>query len=477
MLLHFSFLLLLLGLTAVQVQPLSPLMVLIKRTVNSNSFAGIRLTKQFQTAATSKLRFDTPTPVQGLAIPPIVDGKDVRIRSPTGSGKTAAYVLPLVQHLAKSEPSARAARCLVLVPTRELAVQVSDVFTLVSEAARCDLTVRCAYGGVSMSPQLRTLQYGVDVLVATPGRLIDIMNNNGTDLGAVEHLVLDEADKLMSGEFLEQVEKLLSALGRGRQTIACSATYSKTVLERISKLLRSNYVNVGDIIGHDGGKESDGGIDNAAAIEMHQPNITQRAIKVSPKKRNALLAKVAGEYKSTLVFVAKKAQTESVAESLRSAGISATAVHGDLTQSVRQSRLDDFKNRHTRVCIATDVAARGIDVAGLGLVVNYDLPRSPLEFRHRCGRTGRAGEKGTAISFISAETEAHFELIEKKGLGGERVDKEVIEGFEIDRVQWDRTRQEMKEKNKEISTDHMMGGIKSTKKKSKKDKLREQGLL
>jgi len=438
------------------------------RSVTENPFANLRLTKKMQTAATKQLKYGAPTSIQQSAIPLIADGQDVRIHSPTGSGKTAAYVLPLVQRLTKAEtPTARCARCLVLVPTRELAEQVSDVFQEVSDAVRGDLTIRKVYGGVSMSPQLKTLQYGVDVLVATPGRLIDVIANNGTDISSTEHLIIDEADRLLSGEFLEQVTKLLKLLGsEERQTIASSATYSKTIVNRVSGLFRKGkFVRVGKSVAD---------TDDIDAAAGAADGITYRAIKVSsPKRRIALLSEITTRFENSLVFVAQKKEIDSVAECLRNSGISATTVHSDLTQSVRQQRLDDFKAGGVRVLVATDVAARGIDIDRLQVVVNYDLPRSPLDFRHRCGRTGRAGATGTAISFITADTEAHLELIEKKEKL--KIPREVVEGFRVDEVQWRRRRAELKETQRELSNDNMMGGIKSTTKKSKKDKLREQG--
>jgi superfamily II DNA/RNA helicase len=382
------------------------------------------------------------TPIQAAAIPAILGGGDVWASAQTGSGKTAAFALPLLQRLAGARRErGRFVRALVLVPTRELAAQIGDAFRdygrYLPEPALKTLVV---YGGVSINPQMMALGGGADILVATPGRLLDLIAHHAVSLSSVGTLVLDEADRLFALGFADELARILALLPAQRQTLFFSATFPPAVWSFAESLLR-----------------------DPTRIEMpaaaaDTPDIVQRAIEVDAPQRTQLLRNLIEfhAWSRVLVFVATKYATEHVAEKLRRAGIEAVALHGELSQGARTTALADFKAARVRVLVATDVAARGLDIAQLPVVVNYDLPRSPVDYQHRIGRTGRAGESGTAVSFISAETDAHFRLIEKRN----RLDvmREQIAGFEP------------YETAPPLAP--TTGGVKG-KRKSKKDRLRE----
>jgi len=414
-----------------------------------------------------------PTAVQSEAIPHIVNGKDVVISSPTGTGKTGAFVLPLLQSLAKDREGStdeevqagtkkRSPSILVLSPTRDLALQTSACFSTVAEAARLPLTARTVCGGVSINPQLLTLQYGVDAVVATPGRLLAVLASNGTDISAVTRVVLDEADRLLAGEFLADTEAVLRAVGPAVQTVAVSATYSKTSKARVDSLLRPGYARVG-LDDHE---------------DTNKPDISYAVRRTTDKKKHSLLVKslLADPQARTLVFVGTKSLSTSLAKTLEEKGVPAADLNGDLSMGARASRLSDFKRGTPSVLVATDVAARGIDIPGIARVVHYDLPRSPTAFRHRSGRTGRAGEAGEAVSFVTVETEAHYAVIERKN----KVEAAAVieEGFEVDEARWEKEREAIKAKlgGEKEAGERMSGGVKSLFKKSKKDKIREAKL-
>jgi len=340
-----------------------------------------------------------PTPIQTAAIPAILRGGDVWASAQTGSGKTAAFALPILHKLSLTRPGLpRRIRALVLVPTRELAAQIGESFRNYG----CHLPVRIktciAFGGVSINLQMMDLRGGADVVVATPGRLLDLVAHNALSLSAVETLVLDEADRLFSLGFADELARILALLPARRQNLLFSATFPKEVHDLATQLL------------HDPVR-----IDQKAE-PADAPDILQRAIEVDPPRRTQLLRHLIQEnaWTRVLVFVATKYATEHVAEKLRKAGIGAAAFHGELSQGARTKALADFKTSEVQVLVATDVASRGIDIALLPVVVNYDLPRSAVDYLHRIGRTGRAGESGIAVSFITAATHAHFLLIEKR---------------------------------------------------------------
>ncbi len=385
--------------------------------------------------------YPAPTPIQTAAIPAVLQGRDVQASAQTGSGKTAAFALPILQLLAAGQRErGRFIRALILVPTRELAAQIGASFRDYARHLPVPIKTLVVYGGVSINPQMMALGGGADVMVATPGRLLDLIDHNAVSLSAVSTLVLDEADQLFSRGFTDELNRILALLPKRRQNLLFSATFPAAVQTLAESVLRDPLrVDI-------------------PAEPSSQPDILQRAIEVDPPRRTQLLRQLieTNAWTRVLVFVATKYATEHVAEKLRKAGIAATALHGELSQGARTQALADFKASKVQVLLATDVAARGIDIAQLPVVVNFDLPRSAVDYTHRIGRTGRAGESGTAINFISAGTHAHFLLIEKR----HHLDlpREQIEGFEPAETEVDVS-----------ATDG--GGIKG-KRPNKKDKLR-----
>jgi superfamily II DNA/RNA helicase len=398
--------------------------------------------------AASALGFTHPTPIQTEAIPAVLTGADVLASAQTGSGKTAAFALPLLQRLQELPAEnrhqyGRAIRALIVVPTRELAAQVGDVVRSLAQALPQSPKVVVASGGVSINPQMMALRGGADVLVATPGRLLDLAAQNAVQLATVRLLVLDEADRLLDLGFAEELGKVLTLLPPRRQSLFFSATFPPDVRALASQMLRDP-VQI-----------------SVTSTELPPADITQRAILVDTDKRTQLLRHLIKDqgWKRVLVFVATKYAAELVAEKLYKAKIYATAFHGDLSQGARKQVLAEFKDEQWEVVITTDLASRGIDIAKLPVVVNYDLPRSAVDYVHRIGRTGRAGEPGLAVSFVSADTEAHFHLIEKRQ--GLSLPLEEIVGFEPKEVATPIIPQAAADK----------GGIKG-KRPSKKDKLR-----
>jgi superfamily II DNA/RNA helicase len=395
--------------------------------------------------ALGDLGFEAPTAVQRAAIPAILRGQDVWASAHTGTGKTAAFVLPILQALsARGGGSPRLVRALVLVPTRELAAQIEEAATSFQRYL-LPLKICIAVGGVSINPQMMELRGGADLVVATPGRLLDLVAQNALRLSALETLVLDEADRMFSLGFAKELAAVLALLPDRCQKLLFSATFPEPVSAFAEALLK------------DPERIS---VDHEAALGKEL--IEQRAIEVDTAQRTPLLRHLLREHtwSRVLVFVASRHSAEHVASKLSHTGFEARALHGDLSQGARTQALADFKAERLRVLIATDLAARGLDIESLAAVVNYDLPRSPVDYVHRIGRTGRAGESGVAISFITADAAAHFRLIEKRqNLSLERVHIAGFEPREEPRVVSDAT-----------------GGIKG-KRKSKKDKLREAAAL
>jgi superfamily II DNA/RNA helicase len=349
--------------------------------------------------AVGDLGLYAPTPIQAEAIPAVLKSRDVWATAPTGSGKTLAFALPLVQqHLLVPRQTnfRRPVRTLVLVPTRELAVQVGDVFTRLGYPQQIKVAV--VYGGVSINPQMMGLRGGADIVVATPGRLLDLIDHNALRLADLQHLVLDEADRLLDLGFADELQRVLALLPAKRQTLLFSATFAPEVEALATDLLRDPVRITVD------------------AFEGHQPDITQRAIRVDEKSRTALLRHLIQQngWKQVLVFVATRYACEHVANKLYKAGIYATPFHGEMSQGARQDVLHEFRAGRWDVVVTTDLAARGIDIALLPVVVNYDLPRSATDYTHRIGRTGRAGAHGDAVSFVTAAALAHWQLIQKR---------------------------------------------------------------
>ncbi len=385
--------------------------------------------------------FTTPTAVQTAAIPPAIAGQDVLAKAQTGSGKTIAFALPLLQTLTQTRNTrTRSPKALVLVPTRELVVQAGETISLLSKSMPASVKVSVVFGGVSINPQMMALRGGTDIVVATTGRLLDLIDRNALTLSSVSMLVLDEADRMLDLGFSEELQRILALLPSKRQNLFFSATYPAGV-EALANTILQNPVRV-DVVQ----KASD------------QPDITQRAIAVDPARRTQLLRHLitTEAWPRVLVFVATKHAAEIVADKLRRVHIDAEPFHGELSQGKRTQVLHDFKASRIRVVVATDMAARGLDITQLPAVVNFDLPRSSADYTHRIGRTGRAGQAGIAISFVGATTEPHFQLIERRQ--GHAVPREVIAGFEP-------------AETAPVSADAANGGIKG-KRPSKKDKLR-----
>lgn len=342
-----------------------------------------------------------PTPVQLQAIPAALQEQDLMVAAQTGTGKTASFALPILHKLYtnpnRTAPALKSkqARVLVLTPTRELAAQVHESFNLYGHDL--PLTSACIYGGVGMTPQIRTLSQGVDVLVACPGRLLDLLGQGALDLSAIEILVLDEADRMLDMGFIHDVKKVLKYLPEKRQNLLYSATFSQEIIELTNRLL-----------------------DNPTRIEVTPPNTTVERIKQSffritaPYKR-ALLSHLitAGGWEQVLVFTRTKHGANRLAEHLTKNGLPAAAIHGNKSQNARTKALDDFKSNQVRVLVATDIAARGLDIDQLPYVVNYELPAVGEDYVHRIGRTGRAGRAGEAISLVAPSEMRQLKSIEQ----------------------------------------------------------------
>jgi ATP-dependent RNA helicase RhlE len=345
-----------------------------------------------------KQEYKAPYPIQKVAIPVILKGKDVLGIAPTGSGKTASYVLPVLSRLQQSkEAKNRQVDVLVLVPTRELAEQVKEVFVLFEKGLEHSVPIMAVYGGVSINPQMKAL-FGISVLVATPGRLLDLVASNAVQFNKLQTLILDEADKLLNLGFKEEMNKIFALLPKKRQNLLFSATLNEKV-EEIHQFLLHNP----EVI-------------NVAPKEGNLENIRQLAYTIAEEKKGPLLRHLikSENMQQVLVFTASTYKSEHVADKLHKNGIDARSIHGKKSQHARTKALEAFKAGKLRVLVATDLLARGIDIEFLPHVINYELPRSPKDYVHRIGRTGRAEATGEAISLISPEEEHHFRVIQKK---------------------------------------------------------------
>ncbi|MDB5872044.1 MAG: helicase [Ramlibacter sp.] len=406
-------------------------------------FSLLRLSPALVRAA-HELGFITPTPIQAQAIPVVLRGADLLGSAQTGSGKTAAFALPLLQRLGQGpQHTPRRVRALVLVPTRELAAQVGEVIRSLAQHLPQPPKVAVVFGGVSINPQMMGLRGGADIVVATPGRLLDLIEHNALRLAGVEMLVLDEADRLLDLGFAEELNRVLWLLPPRRQNLFFSATFPPAVQALAQGMLREP-VRI-----------------EVAAVPANEPAIAQRAIRVDDKRRTELLRHLIKEsgWERVLVFVATRYAAEHVAWKLYKNGVFATPFHGDLSQGARKQVLQEFKDGQWDVVVTTDLASRGLDIAQLPVVVNYDLPRSAVDYVHRIGRTGRAGESGLAVTFVTAQAEAHFRLIEKRQ--NLSLPREQVPGFEP------------QEEPPEGAPG--AGGVKG-KRPSKKDKLRAKDL-
>ena len=348
--------------------------------------------------ALSDQKYNAPFPIQIQAIPAILNRKDVLGIAPTGSGKTAGYVLPILMNLqGNTSNKNRHVNVLVLVPTRELSVQVGEVFNIFSKYLPQKIKTMAVYGGVSINPQLMGMQ-GVNVLVATPGRLLELIDSNAVHLSQIDTLVLDEADKMLNLGFAEEMNKIFALLPIKRQNLLFSATLSDDVNNINQVLLRKPLV---------------------IKIEEEILNInliSQIGYFVSEENKGPLLRYLIRQnnIKQVLVFASSVYKADNISDKLRKNGIDAMAIHSKKSQGARTEALSKFKSGKLRVLVATDLMARGIDIKNLPHVINYELPRSPKDYIHRIGRTGRAESPGEAISFISPEDQHHFKIIQKK---------------------------------------------------------------
>ncbi|MDX1277554.1 DEAD/DEAH box helicase [Oceanihabitans sediminis] len=363
--------------------------------------------------AIQKKGYTTPSPIQQKAIPPVLLGKDVLASAQTGTGKTAGFTLPLL-HLLSEEPNQkhRPIRALILTPTRELAAQVYANVKEYSEFLNIKSAV--IFGGVNQNPQAATLRQGVDVLVATPGRLLDLENQKVLSLKHVEIFVLDEADRMLDMGFLRDIERVMKLMPSKRQNLMFSATFSKDIK-----------------------KLANGILDHPAQVEATPENTTvdainQKVYRVAKSKKAALLLKliIDGQWNQILVFTRTKHGANNLTKKLLGANISAAAIHGNKSQGARTKALAGFKSGKINVLVATDIAARGLDIPLLPHVVNFELPNISEDYVHRIGRTGRAGAKGEAVSLVCTEELGYLRDIGK--LVGMKIPSETLEGFEPD---------------------------------------------
>ncbi|MFN0157570.1 MAG: DEAD/DEAH box helicase [Bacteroidota bacterium] len=342
--------------------------------------------------------YTVPTPIQKLAIGPALEGRDIIGCAQTGTGKTAAFVLPLLHRLLESRVANvkfRLPRALVLTPTRELAQQVHDAVTTYGRFA--ELRPVSIYGGVNMDNQIKLLRRGADIVIATPGRLLDHMQRRTIDLSAIQVLVLDEADRMLDMGFINDVKKIIAAIPTERQTMLFSATLSREINELAARILKNPHM-----------VEAGERRNPAETIVQHFYSASQNG------KMDLLLHALEKEkMESVLVFSRTKHGADKICRRLDRGGIKSTAIHSNRTQSQRQRALDGFKQGQYRVLVATDIAARGIDVDGISHVINFDIPHYAEDYIHRIGRTGRAGATGDAITFVARDEQQHLKKIER----------------------------------------------------------------
>ncbi|MFY1825631.1 DEAD/DEAH box helicase, partial [Myxococcus fulvus] len=341
--------------------------------------------------------YTTPTPIQAKAIPHALLGKDILGVAQTGTGKTAAFALPILQRLSAKAPAGghRPIRCLVLTPTRELAGQVGESF--MTYGKNLPLKHAVIFGGVGQAAQVQSLQRGLDVLVATPGRLLDLMDQGYVSLRSLEVFVLDEADRMLDMGFIHDVRKVIKALPAKRQTLFFSATMPPEIVD-LSRNLLTDPVRV-----------------EVTPVSSTAETVAQQVYFVEREQKRGLLTHLLkdGKISRALVFTRTKHGANRVAKQLEGSGVTAAAIHGNKSQNARERALDEFRSGTLRVLVATDIAARGIDIDGLSFVINYDLPNVPEQYVHRIGRTGRAGATGTAVSFCDGEERAYLRDIER----------------------------------------------------------------
>ena len=405
--------------------------------------------------AISERGWITPSAIQRAAIPLILQGSDLIASAQTGSGKTAAFCLPLLQKLLQQKATKKIG-VLILVPTRELAMQVGETIRTLTQYVTSPIKLAVLFGGVSINPQMLHLRGGADIVIATPGRLLDLVQKNALTLTTVHTFVLDEADRLLELGFADELRQLIDLLPLQRQNLLFSATFP-TQLDALTQGLTTSAIAAPVRL-------------DIPATLINRPAILQRAIVVDTAQRTQLLRHLIETQKwdRVLVFAASRYSAELIAVKLRKARIAAEPFHGELSQGKRTQVVADFKAGRVKVVVATDVAARGLDIIDLPVVINYDLPRSGEDYIHRIGRTGRAGASGLAISFIATGNEAHFRLIENRH--DIQLEREHIVGFEPLDNDVSVLIKPAPESIQSTDPNHN-GGIKG-KKPNKKDKLR-----
>jgi superfamily II DNA/RNA helicase len=399
-------------------------------------FSKLNLSNRLQELL-KKNNYAKPTPIQEQVIPLVLEGKDIMAQAQTGSGKTASFVLPILELLRQNPTEGkRKIKVLVLTPTRELTQQVAESFRLFGES----LKVVSVIGGEGIGEQIYAIQKGCDVVVATSGRFLDVLSKKQMTLKHLEFLVLDEADKMLNLGFSEELDAILEAIPTKRQNLLFSATYPEKMLEIASRVTQEAI---------------------RVSVKEDAPTVTkieQRVIEVNPENRGPLLRYLLKKekWRCVLVFMANRRATDNIAQKFRKRGYLAESFHGDLSQDDRNYTIEEFKKGKIQILFSTDIISRGLHIEGIESVINFDLPRSPADYIHRIGRTGRAGASGVAISFIGHEEQGHFKLIEKRSQI--KLKREQIKGYEL-----------TGEAPKKVKGSAPVKG----KKKSKKDKLRE----
>lgn len=376
------------------------------------TFSDLGLSEELVRAVTDK-GYTTPSPIQEKAIPAVLERRDILAAAQTGTGKTAGFTLPMIQILDETSPDklsrGRPIRSLILTPTRELAAQIHD--NVRSYGANTNLRSAVVFGGVKIGPQIKKLNEGIDILVATPGRLLDLCSQKACRLDQINILVLDEADRMLDMGFINDIRKVLKFLPKKRQNLLFSATFSKEIRNMTRELLM-----------------------NPITIEVAPQNTTaqtveQRAYRCDQAAKSDLVIKLIkdNKWEQVLIFTKTKHGANRLCKKLEESGIISSAIHGNKTQNARTKALDGFKAKTVKVLVATDIAARGIDISQLPHVINYELPNIPEDYVHRIGRTGRAGKEGEAISLVSNDERPFFKGIEK--LISKKISLTDIEGF------------------------------------------------
>jgi ATP-dependent RNA helicase RhlE len=361
------------------------------------TFSSAGLTKELQEAVTLQ-GYKRPYPIQRKAIPAILQGRDLLAIAKTGSGKTAGFVLPLLQLVHSQDPATRRTlKALIIVPTRELAAQIGEVMQQLGQHLTPRVKTGAVFGGVAINPQM-ILMNGIELLVATPGRLLELVAKNSVQLSAVDILVLDEADKMLEQGFKDEVDQILSMLPTKRQNLLFAATFGEDVRQLATSLL-SEPLQI-EIT------------EEASEADL----ITQEIYTVDPSRKGPLLRYLikSGDWQQVLIFTSSQRRADNVTKKLLDNGISAATFHGGMSQGGRTAALAAFKSGELRVLVATDLASRGIDIRFLPHVVNFELPRSPTDYIHRIGRTGRAETAGVAVTLLCPEDMPHFKVIEKR---------------------------------------------------------------